>query len=291
MHQYLKSIGFDDIRDKEQLIQILKDVEESYTGHQLIQQDEKTDLCEYEKEYGERIGIAIYGDMDMNEIFYHRYYLPYFKGTGVTSYADVSVERRMDREAYIGICEDTKVGINLVFSLQNMMEYLKEKKLGGKTISYSSVTLAGLSEGGTILLPVLKSREQEKEQQEEVHNRMMLLSAAKTGDPQAIESLTLDDIDTYSRVSRRLISEDVFTIVDTYMMPCGVECDRYSILGEIRECKMIQNDITRTGIWIMKLDVNGLLFDVCVPARNLMGEPAVGRRYKGNIWLQGRINF
>lgn len=82
MHQYLKSIGFDDIRDKEQLIQILKDVEESYTGHQLIQQDEKTDLCEYEKEYGERIGIAIYGDMDMNEIFYQRYYLPYFKGTG-----------------------------------------------------------------------------------------------------------------------------------------------------------------------------------------------------------------
>ena len=291
MHQYLKSIGFDDIRDKEQLIQILKDVEESYTGHQLIQQDEKTDLCEYEKEYGERIGIAIYGDLDMNEIFYQRYYLPYFKGTGVTSYADVSVERRMDREAYIGICEDTKVGINLVFSLQNMMEYLKEKKLGGKTISYSSVTLAGLSEGGTILLPVLKSREQEKEQQEEVHNRMMLLSAAKTGDPQAIESLTLDDIDTYSRVSRRLISEDVFTIVDTYMMPCGVECDRYSILGEIRECRMIQNDITRAGIWIMKLDVNGLLFDVCVPARNLMGEPAVGRRYKGNIWLQGRINF
>ena len=291
MHQYLKSIGFDDIRDKEQLIQILKDVEESYTGHQLIQQDEKTDLCEYEKEYGERIGIAIYGDMDMNEIFSHRYYLPFFKGTGVTSYADVSVERRMDREAYIGICEDTKVGINLVFSLQNMMEYLKEKKLGGKTISYSSVTLAGLSEGGTILLPVLKSREQEKEQQEEVHNRMMLLSAAKTGDPQAIESLTLDDIDTYSRVSRRLISEDVFTIVDTYMMPCGVECDRYSILGEIRECRMIQNDITRARIWIMKLDVNGLLFDVCVLARNLMGEPAVGRRYKGNIWLQGRINF
>ena len=291
MHQYLKSIGFDDIRDKEQLIQILKDVEESYSGHQLIQQDEKMDLCEYEKEYGEQIGIAVYGDMDMNETFYCRYYLPYFKGTGITSYADVSVERRMDREAYIGICEDARVGINLVFSLQNMMKYLKEKKLSGKTISYSSVTLSGLSEGGTVLLPVLKSREQEREQQEEVHNRMMLLSAAKTGDPQAIESLTLDDIDTYSRVSRRLISEDVFTIVDTYMMPCGVECDRYSILGEIRECRMIQNDITKAGIWIMKLDVNGLLFDVCVPSKNLMGEPAVGRRYKGNIWMQGRINF
>lgn len=291
MHQYLKSIGFDDIRNKKQLIQILKDVEESYTGHQLIQQDEKTDLCEYEKEYGEQIGISICGDMDIDEKFYLRYYIPYFKGTGVTSYADVSVERRIDREAYVGICEDTKVGINLIFYLQNMMEYLNEKKISGKSIRYSSVTLSGLSEGGMILLPVRKSQEQEREQQEEVHNRMMLLSAARAGDPQAIESLTLDDMDTYSKVSRRLISEDVFTIVDTYMMPYGIECDRYSILGEIRECRKIQNEMTGADIWIMKLDVNGLLFDVCVPEKNLMGEPTAGRRFKGNIWLQGRINF
>jgi hypothetical protein len=33
MHQYLKSIGFGNIRDKKQLIQIIRDVEESYTGH------------------------------------------------------------------------------------------------------------------------------------------------------------------------------------------------------------------------------------------------------------------
>lgn len=209
----------------------------------------------------------------------------------VTSYADVSVERRIDREAYVGICEDTKVGINLVFYLQNMMEYLRERQLGGRSIKYSSVTLSGLCNEGTILLPVLKSKEQEREQQEDVHNRMLLLSAAKSGDPQAIESLTLDDIDTYSKVSRRLISEDVFTIVDTYIMPYGIECDRYSIMGEILEYRLTRNEITREDICIMKLDVNGLLFDVCVPKREVMGEPAVGRRFKGNVWLQGRINF
>ena len=217
MHQYMKSIGFGNIRDKKQLTQILKDVEESYTQHQLVTQDETTDLCELEKEYGEGIGIKVCGDMDIDEQFEYRYYTPYFKGSGVTSYADVSVERRIDREAYVGICEDTKVGINLVFYLQNMMEYLMERQLGGRSIKYSSVTLSGLCNEGTILLPVLKSKEQEREQQEDVHNRMLLLSAAKSGDPQAIESLTLDDIDTYSKVSRRLISEDVFTIVDTYI--------------------------------------------------------------------------
>ena len=291
MHQYLKSIGFGNIRDKKQLTQIIKDVEESYTQHQLVTQDEATDLCEFDKEYGECIGIKLCGDMDIDEQFDYRYYAPYFTGSGVTSYADISVERRIDREAYVGICEDTKVGINLVFYLQNMMEYLRERQIGGRSIKYSSVTLSGLCNEGTILLPVRKSKEQEREQQEEVHNRMLLLSAARTGDPQAIESLTLDDMDTYSKVSKRLISEDVFTIVDTYIMPYGIECDRYSIMGEILEYRLTRNEITREDICIMKLDVNGLLFDVCVPKREVMGEPAVGRRFKGNVWLQGKINF
>ena len=67
MHQYMKSIGFGNIRDKKQLTQILKDVEESYTGHQLVTQDEVTDLCEFDKEYGEGIGIKVCGDMDIDE--------------------------------------------------------------------------------------------------------------------------------------------------------------------------------------------------------------------------------
>ena len=70
---------------------------------------------------------------------------------------------------------------------------------------------------------------------------MELLIAAKNGDPAAIQGLTLDDIDTYSKVSRRLITEDVFSIVDTYMMPYGAECDLYSILGTIIEVRKTYN--------------------------------------------------
>ena len=136
-----------------------------------------------------------------------------------------------------------------------------------------------------------ENKEQEKKQQETVQNRMMLLSAAKSGDPQAIESLTLDDIDTYSEVSRRLITEDVFSIVDTYIMPYGVECDRYSIMGEILEYQKMENEYTKEMLYIMKLEVNELTFDICVPVKEVMGEPAVGRRFRGEVWMQGRINF
>ena len=124
-----------------------------------------------------------------------------------------------------------------------------------------------------------------------ISNSTEVVLSNVAGDPNAIETLTLEDIDTYSKVSRRLVTEDVFSIVDTYIMPYSVECDRYSILGEIQELHEIVNEYTGENVYVMKLDVNGLVFDVCVPRQGLLGEPAVGRRFKANMWLQGYINY
>lgn len=291
MHQYLKSIGFGNIKSKSELYEVLKDVEEKFTCHELVYVEEKMDFCEYQKEYGPGIGISLYGDLDIDECFHRQYYSPFFFGTGITSYADVLVEKRMDRESYVGICEDMKIGISLIFHMQNTLEYLREKQITQDKVKYSSVTLSGLCNSGKILLPIKKDKIQARKQKEEVHNRMMLMDAAKNGDPVAIESLTLDDIDTYSEVSRRLITEDVFSIVDTYIMPYGIECDRYSILGEIRELNTVRNEYSREDVYIMKLEVNELTFDICIPVKEVIGEPAVGRRFKADMWLQGRVNF
>lgn len=292
MHQYLKAIGFDGIESKKELYKILTQVEQEFTHQELTLEDEEMDYCEFRKEYGEDIGITLFGDMDINSCFKKQYYFPYISGSGITSYADVAVERLSDREAYVGVCEDSKVSINLIFHVQNTLEYLKECEISGPSkVHYSSVTLSALSNEGMILLPVLKSEHQEKQQQENVRNRMKLVNAAKTGDPAAIESLTLDDIDTYSKVSRRLVSEDIFSIVDTSIMPHGIECDKYAILGTIMELKTIQNKLTKENLYIMDLEVNDLRFSLCVPVARVIGEPAVGRRFKGNIWLQGKINF
>lgn len=292
MHQYLKSIGFGDIESKKELYEILAQTEKDYTWHQLILQDEEMDYCEYQKEYGAGIGITLFGDMDIDSCFHRQYYFPYFTGTGVTSYEDVAVERRSDREGYVGICEDSRLSINLIFHVQNTIEYLKELQLsknGG--IKYTSVTLSALANEGMILLPVLKDERQIERQEEEVKSRMRLVNAAKMGDPAAIESLTLDDMDIYSKVSKRLIKEDIFSIVDTSIMPYGIEFDKYSILGTIMGLEIIENEFSEEELYIMNLEVNNLRFDVCVPVSRVIGEPAVGRRFKGNVWLQGRINF
>ena len=178
------------------------------------------DFCEFQKEYGPGIGIAMYGDMDLYEEFYMQYYYPYFLGTGVTSNAEVYIERRMDRESYVGICEDMKIGISLIFYLQNIVEYLKERQRT-ESVKYKSVTLSGLCDGGTVLLPVRKDKSQEQKQREDVHNRMKLMNAARTGDPAAIESLTLDDIDTYFQSIEKTDHRRRITIVDTYIITYG----------------------------------------------------------------------
>ncbi|MCB5532112.1 DUF3881 family protein, partial [Thomasclavelia ramosa] len=64
------------------------------------------------------------------------------------------------------------------------------------------------------------------------------------GDQGAIETLTLEDMDIYSKVSRRLATEDVYSIVDSYFMPYGVECDLYSIMGEILAIRERENTLT-----------------------------------------------
>lgn len=291
MHKYLKAIGFTKLKKNRDVRMLLKQVEETCDSCETTSCDEISEFGELKKEYGDCVGIAVYGEMGANDAFEREYYVPYFEGSGVTTYADVLVERRIEKEMYVGICEDVKVGASIIFHIQNAIEYMREKKLGGLAKKATSVTLSGLGSSGMILFPVSKDEQLERTKREEDRNRMMLLSAARNGDQEAMESLTLDDIDTYSKVSRRLVTEDVFTIVETYFMPYGVECDEYSILGEILNLREIQNRETQETLYIMTLDVNELQFDVCIPKKEVMGVPEIGRRFKGNIWLQGKINF
>ena len=291
MHQYLKAIGFGNIRTRKELRKLLGDVENRFTHQTIVSYKPGEDFCEYQKAYGEYMGITVCGELDEEENFDAAYYFPYFEGSGITTYADVTIERKIEKEQYVGMCEDSKIGISLIFTLQNGIEYMRERNAGFTAGLTTSVTFAGLSLEGTILLPVVNNESQIKNEKAAMDNRQILLNAARNGDQTAIETLTLDDIDTYSKVTRRLMTEDVFSIVDTYFMPYGAECDMYSIMGEILAVRKRSNIITGTEVYQMKLNVNGLKFDICVPSDSVMGEPEIGRRFKGTIWLQGYINF
>lgn len=291
MHEYLEAIGFSGLETRKQLKSLLSDVQESYDYEESRASVHDIDFCEYRKQYGENIGLSIFGGLDEYGEFETEYYVPYFRGKGITSYADITVEKHIEKEMYVGVCEEPKIGINLIFYLQNLMEYKQKKLLGAIKKKSATITLSGLAKEGLILFPIEKTEVEEKSGMEESRNRMMLLSAARDGDKKAIETLNLENMKLYSQITKKLETEDILSLVDTCFMPYGIECDCYSIVGIILEIQETANELTEEELYIFTLDVNELIFDVCIPKHKLFGEPAVGRRFKGNIWLQGRINF
>lgn len=291
MHEYLEAIGFSGVETRKQLKSLLSDVQESYDYEESRASVHDIDFCEYRKQYGENIGLSIFGGLDEYGEFETEYYVPYFRGKGITSYADITVEKHIEKEMYVGVCEEPKIGINLIFYLQNLMEYKQKKLLGAIKKKSATITLSGLAKEGLILFPIEKKEVEEKSGMEESRNRMMLLSAARDGDKKAIETLNLENMKLYSQITKKLETEDILSLVDTCFMPYGIECDCYSIVGIILEIQETANELTEEELYIFTLDVNELIFDVCIPKHKLFGEPAVGRRFKGNIWLQGRINF
>ena len=89
----------------------------------------------------------------------------------------------------------------------------------------------------------------------------------------------------------RIVQEDILSIVDTSFMPYGMECDQYQIIGTILFYTKVFNSYTREAMYQMTIECNGMTFDICINKKDLMGDPEVGRRFKGQVWLQGNVKF
>lgn len=291
MHKYLRAVGFSKIKSRKQLMELLgysvKSAEEkSYTSN-----GEDTLFAEYNKSFGENIGITICGEYDEQNCFSLDYYFPYCKGTQISSTEDISIERHADKESYAGVCDDIKVGVSLIFYLQNLINYLKLKNAGQLPVRGTSLVLSALSVRGMVLMPIDKNESDKKKVKKASSERNHLIAAARKGDEEAIENLTLEDMDTYTIISKKILKEDVFSLVDTYFMPYGVECDHYSVLGEIVDLRKIKNALTKEDVYLLTVNANDLIFDIAINRQDLFGEPQIGRRFKGFLWMQGFINF
>ena len=292
MHRYLRAIGFSNLRSRLQVNNLLAYViQNAYEKKYTSTNDMDIMFAEYSMDFAENLGITVRGEFNEENQFVFDYYFPYSRGTQISSYEDISIERHAEKESYAGICDDIKVGVSLIFYLQNVISYLKIKNADRLPIKGTSLILSALSVDGTILLPLEKRESDLKKTKKESINRSKLIAAARNGDEDAMESLTLEDIDTYTNISRKILKQDVFTLVDTYFMPYGVECDQYSVLGEIIDYQFVENKMTKEEICQMTICCNDLYFDVSINKKDLLGEPKTGRRFKGIIWMQGHINF
>lgn len=291
MHSYLRAVGFSEIKKRRQIEEIIQDVIETYDEKNIIEDYEDGVFAEFSKNYSCDCGITVCGQYDEKNEFHVEYYFPFFRGTGITTDENVVIERHAAQQSFAGACDDLRIGVTLIFYLQNVAEYMLENQKGIAPEGRKILTISGLAKEGMVLLPLQKDKEAARAERELAKNRSNLIAAARNGDEDAMESLTMEDMDTYSMISQRIVREDIFSIVDSYFMPYGIECDQYNVMGEILDFMVFKNILTGEEVYQLTLDSNDVQFDVCINKKDLLGEPQTGRRFKGIIWLQGQLHF
>lgn len=290
MHKFLRSIGFSNI-NKDELREIFQQIIKNPTVHKTAEDSEGNEFVEMSKEFGEFFGITLRGIYREDNTLEVEYYYPYYCGKVISTMEEVDVEKHAEKESYAGICDEIRIGVTLIFYLQNVVDFLSLRKNRAYRNLANGVILGGLSTGGKILLPVNKNDKVIGNHKKESVDRNYLIAAARDGDEDAIENLTLEDIDTYALLSRRITHEDILSIVNTSFMPYGIESDQYAIIGEIMDYRLMQNELTGENIYVLDVACNDLEFSLCINKDDLLGEPEVGRRFKGNIWMQGSICY
>ncbi len=289
MHQYLPAIGFSKI-NREKLEQLLDEVILRPDYQEAAIDFEGNQFVELRYMVADNIGLVLRGLYDENDDFILDYYYPTYFGSTESTKGTLDVIKQSDKDNYQVMCDEVKLGVNLIYQLQNMGEYLRSGKKDSKIESKVS-QLSALSIEGKVLLPIYDNEKSRTKAKMNYDRRIELVEQAREGDEEAMENLTMDEIELYQKISRRITREDILSVVTSYFMPYGIENDKYEILGEIMDVKEVVNHLTMEEMYLMIIECNDVPLELCINKNNLYGMPAPGRRFKGIIWLQGTVDF
>ncbi len=76
-------------------------------------------------------------------------------------------------------------------------------------------------------------------------------------------------MDIYTQVSRRAHYEDILSIVETNFMPYGIETEHYSIIGNILDCSLCENDYTKEPVYLLNVETNEMLMAIAINEKKI----------------------
>ena len=276
--------------DRLNLIDDIK-TKSSYTPQAAGFEGDSVMLTEYRMDLAGGCGLTLTGHFEDENDLLAGQIEPFLTPEAVTTMEEVFVEERIDNRSFAGICDDMRIGTTLIFRLLNPVDYLRFTTFEDLPYPGTSVCLSALSVEGTVVLPLQKSSYDQQIILRRAERRRKLMEDARDGNEQAMQTITMEDMDTYSDLLGRIQQEDILTLVDSFFMPTGAECDIYYILGDILSCRQVRNPYTLDWIHLLSLRCSGIEFTVGINDKDLYGHPEPGRRFKGVIWLQGCIRF
>ena len=293
MHKYLRAVGFSEPMNAMDRVNLLDDIKtKASCGSVTLNREPGQEmLSDYRLELAGGLGLSISGVLEDETDFLNGQIEPYLMPEAVTTTEEVFVEQRIDNSSFAGICDDLRIGTTLIFRLLNPVDYLTFAYYEELPYPGTSVSLSALSVEGTVILPLEKTSRDQQVIDLRADRRRQMMEAAMDGDEQAMQTITMEDMDTYTDLMDKVAEHDILTLVDSFFMPTGAECDIYYILGEILSCRSVRNPYTLDRIHILAIRCSGIEFTVGINDKDLYGKPEPGRRFKGVIWLQGMIHF
>lgn len=287
MHRFLRSVGYSSIEYQEQVEELLRQIVHDTNDRQFIRNENGTFIAEYRGMISESAGICVCGEEDKNGKFHVMYYFPFCKNELGRDEEFVAFDRKVSGDGFTGMCDDDSIGATIIFFVSNVIDYLFKHK-GENGVDDVQVAFSALSTKANIILPTMVREETQKSIRKNKKNEK-LLEQAKNGDEKALVSLSMEDIDKYAIINERVKKEDILSIVETSLVPLGSESDLYIMVGGIRDVRLEKNKYTGEEVYILLIDMNTIFVNVAINKKDLYGEPEVGRRFRGNVWLQGKV--
>ena len=293
MHKYLRAIGFSEITTKKQIEDFLeKNLNETRIISTYKTIDQRV-VGQYQILVAQTIGIDVMGEQDKDGKVRIECYFPFLKGYDYTLIQECTIERHSDKETFAGIIDDDRLGISIIFYLININEYKKvihSKDI--QAIKIDRIFLSALSIEGKIILPIEKKSIPTTNFQSRIIKNNNL-NEEKNIDVIKNDMLNdeYDGFSMYDSVNERYKKEDLYSIVDTSIVPYGIECDKYMIVAEILSVSYKENTFSKEQLVEMRLNALGLVFNLVINEKDLQGEPKPGRRFKGVVWLVGDVEF
>lgn len=290
MHSYLRTVGFDGPNCNNNIRYLLnKIIKEDETVNKMEKKENES--VEIFKHFSEHMGITFHGEFLAEDEFYCDFYYPFALPIKYMQYDEINIEKNVMSMSFYASCEDTKLGFSLIFFIQNGLDYINFDNNRGISKLSARVGLVAMSLSGRILMPIKKDDTYDVLSDELHRYRGEVLKEAKKGNQEAIDAMAIDEMNEYNRICKRMVNEDILSIVDTSMIPYGIECDKYQIIGEIQDIVEDKNGISDEEILEMLIDCNDISITLLINKKDLLGIPKIGRRFKGVVWMQGRIEF
>jgi len=193
------------------------------------------------------------------------------------------------------VFEDIGTGNELVFALQNRIDYLRDEQKfinHGRSVTFSrdlgimkrSVNYAAFSVYGSVILPVYKEDDGTLSYEDISIESESSCSCGDYG-----EFITDSDAAHDFDIHERLVEEDVLSVVEGFFLPMeGNETD-YSVLGEIESVEELTNSLTKEEIVRLSLNITGTKMQLLINKLDLTGYPQPGMRFLGTCRLRGGV--